>query len=321
MLWGVWWMLATAALQSGLNGWLDARRAAGWKADVGTMDVQGFPGQFDLELGAITLADPETGMSIAADGLRVSALSYWPADVAVHLPKTPVEILTPDVALTLTASLAYAALRLHPGTTLQLDDLNAFSGPWQIDLPQGKLLSAQGLNATMTQGDAAETYHLAMEAHQLVPGGLIRTALSLPMDWPLAFDAVLVDLTITFATPLDRFTLEGGRPKLREVQVKQVSLIWGPLTMDLQGNVSVDAAGFPDGQLDLLVENWRDALDLAQTSGAITPQMQPQAEIMLNALANLGDDPTRLDLKLRFTKGRVFLGTIPIGPAPRLLLP
>ncbi|MGC1504140.1 MAG: DUF2125 domain-containing protein [Sulfitobacter sp.] len=321
VLWGVWWMLVSTAVETGLNGWLDDRRAVGWQADIDGMHATGFPGRIDLDLGTINLDDPETGVALTADDLRITALSYWPGDVTVLFPQTPIGISTPDVALNLTASNAQASLRLHPGTTLQLDHLNATSGPWQIDFPHGKLLNAQGFSAEMTQGDLAETYRFAIEASQLVPGGLVRTALSLPPDWPLAVEAMMADVTITFDTPLDRFTLEDRRPQPREVLVERVSLIWGPLKTSLKGRVRIDDAGVPDGQLDLLVENWRVAFDLAQKSGALAPNMRQQAEIMLNALANLGDDPAQLDLKLRFVEGRVFLGPVLIGPAPRLLLP
>jgi hypothetical protein len=314
-------MLATSALQTGLKEWLADRRAAGWQADVGAAELSGFPFQFNMELDALALSDPQTGLRITTDDLRIVVPSYWPADVTVHLPQTPIQIGTPATTLTLTTTQAHAALRLHPGLALRLDRMSATSGPLQIDLPQGKLLNAQGFSANVTQDELPEAYRFALEATQVVPAGIIRSALSLPLDWPLAFEALSADVTVTFDAPLDRFTLENRSPQPREIQIQRVSLIWGPLKMNLQGGVRVDASGMPDGQLDLLVENWRDALDLAQKSGVVAPNLRPQAEIMLNALANLGDDPSRLDLKLRFTQGRAFLGPIPIGPAPRLFLP
>lgn len=320
-LWTVWWLLAAGALETGLNKWLDDRRAAGWQADVDAPNVSGFPGKFDLGLGTLALQDPETGLTVTTDGLRVTAPSYWPGQVTVHLPQSPINISTPDIALALTAKQAQATMRLRPTPDLQLDHLTATGGPWQIDLPQGKLLAAKDFRAEMAQGDRPDIYRIQMEASQPVPGELIRTALALPLDWPRAFDVLVADITVTLDAPLDRFTLENRRPHPRAIQLDRVTLVWGPLTLDIQGRVSIDSTGLPDGQFDLLFENWREGFQLAKNTGALPAKLHTQAEIMLNALANLGDDPERLELKLRFAQGQAFLGSIPLGPAPRLVLP
>ncbi|WP_386625371.1 DUF2125 domain-containing protein [Sulfitobacter geojensis] len=321
VLWGGWWMLATTALQSGLNTWLAERRAAGWQADVRAIELSGFPIKFNVALDSLSLSDPKTGLRLAADRLDVVAPAYWPADVTVRLPQTPVHIATPPVSLTITVPDAQAAVRLRPGLALELDRISTTGGALQINLPQGKLLTAQGFSAAMTQVETPETYQFALDASQLVPAGIVRSVLSLPVDWPLALDDLSVEGTVAFDAPLDRFTLENRRPQPREIAVQHATLNWGPLKLNLQGALRIDASGIPDGQLDLLVDNWRDAFDLAQKSGMIAPNMIAQAEIMLNALSNLGNDPSQLDLKLQFTQGRAFLGPIPIGPAPRLFHP
>lgn len=318
VLWGIWWLLATTALETGLNKWLEQRRSAGWQADVSAVQLGGFPGRFDLGMDKLALKSPRTGHGFSADALRITALSYWPGNLAVHFPQTAVDISTPDVAFALTAPDARAALRLHPSPALQLDHLNAVSGPWQLDLQQGNLLNAQGFAGELRQGGTAEVYRITLDIAQLVPGGMVRRALSLPLDWPLAFDTAVADATVTFDAPLDRHTLNQPAPSPREIEIQQIALSWGPVKINLAGQIQLDASGTPEGQLDLLIENWRAALELAENAGLLGADMRPQAEVMLNALANLGGDPARLDLKLRFAEGRAFLGPIPIGPAPRL---
>ena len=313
-------MLATSALEFGVWRWLDERRAAGWQAEVDAVAVSGFPARFDMTLEAVALADPATGIRVAAQDLRIAAPSYWPADVTVFLPSTPVEISTADTVITLTAPTGQTTLRLHPKVTLQLDHLTASSGPWVLNLPQGNLLQAQDFRAEVSQTDDPKSYRFALSASQLIPGAMIRTALNLPLDWPLAFDVFGADMVVNLDAPIDRLALENRPPQPREIAVERAEAEWGPLRLSLHGNLLIDESGTPEGQLDLLVENWRDAVDLAEQSGAMPQNMRPRAEIMLNALANMGADPASLDLKLRFANGGMFLGPIPIGPAPKLIL-
>ena len=315
-----WWMLASATVERGLATWVGDRRAEGWQAELTALPVTGFPTRFDLVLNDLALADPATGLALRMQGLQLTARSYWPGDVAVTLPQTPIEFSTPDARLTVTAKEAKAALRLHPGPTLELDQMVATSGAWQLDGPAGNLLQASDADAEITQGAKAETYRFALSAGQLVPGGLIRTALRLPVDWPLAFDAFAADVTIIFDAPLNRYTLEDRRPQPREIEAKRIDFHWGPLRLNATGRLAIDPTGVAEGEVKLLVENWRSALDLAEQSGAMADRLRPQAELMLNALANMGDNPETLDLTLGFRDGGMFLGPISLGPAPHLIL-
>ena len=320
VLWYGWWMLASSMLERSVAGWLTDRRAEGWQADVAAVTMAGFPGRLDMTLESVALADPATGVALDAGELRLSALAYWPGDVTVTLPNTPIRLTTPDISLSVTAQAAQADLRLHPRTSLQLERLSATSGPWTLDAPEGPLLWADDFSAEVIQGQEAETYRFALNATQLTPGGRIRKTLKLADDWPLAFETFIADVTVTFDAPLDRFTLENRRPQPREIHADRIEAHWGGLRLVAQGMLSVDAEGIPDGQLDLLFENWREALDLAGKNGAVPAGMLPQAELMLSALAYMSDNPDTLDLSIAFRGGAAYLGPISLGPAPRLIL-
>ncbi|MCX7558826.1 DUF2125 domain-containing protein [Sulfitobacter sp. F26204] len=320
VVWGAWWLLAANALSGNITQWMQDRRAEGWQAEIQSLKTRGFPAKFEVEIEGIAIANPSSGLAGTTQSLRINAPSYWPADVTVFLPRSPVQFTNKGITFTLRTTEGQAAIGLHPGTRLQLEQLSASSGPWTVDLPQGNLMQGQYFSADVMQLNSPRTYRFTLDASHLVPGGMIRTALGLPFDWPLGFEVFLAEGTAVLDRPIDRFTVETHRPRLQEIQIEQAKAEWGSVRVSLQGNLRVDEQGVPDGQISILVENWRDLFDLVTRSGLISQNMGAQAEVMLNAMANLGGDPATLDMDFRFVQGDMFLESIPLGPAPRLIL-
>jgi hypothetical protein len=82
----------------------------------------------------------------------------------------------------------------------------------------------------------------------------------------------------------------------------------------------VDEAGVPEGALAIRAENWREMVAMAVRAGLIPEQMQGTFEGLLGVVAGLSGDPEVIDADLSFSNGRMFLGPLPVGPAPRLIL-
>jgi hypothetical protein len=55
-------------------------------------------------------------------------------------------------------------------------------------------------------------------------------------------------------------------------------------------------------------------------AGLIPEQMQGTVEGLLGVVAGLSGDPGGHRRRPRFSNGRMFLGPLPVGPAPRLIL-
>jgi len=59
----------------------------------------------------------------------------------------------------------------------------------------------------------------------------------------------------------------------------------------------------------------------AVTSGAIDANSAATVELGLGLLASTSGNAEALDATLSFSRGRTFLGPIPIGPSPEIRLP
>ena len=318
-LWSGWWYIASSGAERGVHNWLALRQAEGWQAEAQSITRSGYPARLNLHVEGPVLADPATGVALEMDHLNLSAPAWWPGDVTLDLPNTPIRMASPDGLLTLQANAAQAVLNLHPGPSLQLEAMQATSALWQITAPEGPLLSGTDFATSMVQdADDATTYVFEINATDLTPGSLLRAGL--PADWPLNFDAFTARMRVTFDTPWDRSALETRRPQPRAISIEDADIKWGPLRHRASGDLTVDNSGVPEGSVSLQVENWRQALEIAQDNGALAADFRPQAETVLGMLSGLGGDPETLNLTLTFRGGAMSLGPIPLGPAPRFIL-
>ncbi len=321
VVWSGWWWMAASVIDRGLDGWMAARRAEGWQAEAAPITTTGFPFELQTQIMDLSLADPETGLALRLDGTTVSAPAYWPGYVTLSVPSTPIELHIADSRHLFRLQDGIARLHLHPGVSLELDSMQTHGGAWQWNTRQGNALAGDdwAMQVAQDTGDI-EKYQFDLHITNLRPGDQLRTLLSVPSDWPLSFEHFSADLAVTFDRPWDRRAVEDQRPQPRRITLQEAKATWGPIRLVANGDLIVDNVGIPEGAANLLVENWTELLDLAVAGGVLPANIRPQTQAMLGALANMGGDPTRLDLSLRFAAGEMYLGPIRLGPAPRIVL-
>jgi len=321
ILWCGWWAFASATMQRGIANWLETRRALGWQVDVRTVEKRGFPLQLHARINDLTLADPASGAAVKMDELNISSPTYWPGYVTVVLPQTPIALTSAELRGLVTARDAKANLRLRPGASLQLERLGLTAAAWSLDTALSGIVGANTLDLTMIQPTSSSaTYDIKLEASDLTPGMIPRAFLGLPADWPLTFDVFAADMTVTFDRLWDRRALGQIRPQPRMIDLKQAHAIWGDVEILASGNVVVDQEGLATGTVSIKAENWPAILDMVENAGYLPPNMRPQAEQMLTGLAQMTGQTTGLDLTLSLKEGRMSMGFIPLGRAPRIIL-
>lgn len=320
LLWSGWWAVASYGLSQGIEGWLDARRAEGWQADVSEVASAGFPTRIAKTLHDLALADPDTGVAVMLDDLTISTATHWPGYAEVALPQTPIRLAVPGAKSQMQVADGRLSLDLHPGTDLELSRLAAETGAWSLSRDTGVLLQADALQVAMEQGDVAEAYAFRLDAPNAAPGAVLRERLRVPEAWPIAFDQFALAADVTFDLPWDRSAVEAQRPQPRVIKLHLAEAIWGDLRLKLAADLSVDAQGVPEGTANIQAQNWQVMLELAARAGLLPPALKEQAERGLSTLASLNGNPETLDVQINFAGGYMAVGFIPIGPAPRLIL-
>lgn len=319
--WCGWWVFAAFSLENGIARWLDDRRGEGWQAEVQDISTAGFPASIEARLVNPALADPHTGVAFEASQLVIRAPAWWPGYAQVVFPAEEMVFASPEARRSLLTHDATADLRLKPGTALELEEMALTSGAWALTAPEGSIMAAQGITMRMRQADTtAAQYDFTLQAPAFQPGSLPRRALRIPADWPIAFDSLALEMTVLFDRPFDITTLEAARPQPRRIDMPLAEAAWGKLLMRAAAGLDVSDSGLLTGEVSLQMRNWRDMLKLAETAGVLPAALRPQVENILAALARGGGNPDAIDLELSLRNGNVFLGFIPLGPAPRLVL-
>ncbi len=320
-LWSGYWVWGAQALKSDIADWFDARRADGWVADYATLSVAGFPNRLDATLDAPSLADPGTGWAWQAPFFQVLRLSYdanhriavWPGRQMVSTPHTKYDLTSADMRASIITDGADAALER---ATLVADTVLVT----RHGAKDGTAMTALNL-AIKAQPDSPATYRVSLSADDLAPPAHTRQRVAPQQALPQRFDALTADLTVTLTRPLDRRTLEQDRPQPTRIDIAKARAQWGDMILEAAGTLRLDDQGRADGRITLRARNWRDILRASARAGAMPDVVTDQIENALSLLTAMAGNPRMLDIPLEFSGGRVYVGPVPVGTAPRLRLP
>ena len=316
LLWSFLWFTASLVIRNGIIDWAATKRAEGWVAQIVNVDVEGFPFRFKTHVSPVSLQDDRSGVRIFSPALALSTPAWWPGYATLTLPEDRIDIALDPNSIKLTAEGAQAGLRIHPGTALELESLQLDSARWDVQTAQGRLFAGNTLLASFDQSASQPTlYAFEITIDGLSLGDIPRALLRIPQNWPYQFSAATAAGSVGFAEPLDRQTLQNATPPPNRIEISEAQMIWGSVEISASGSLDIDPQGIPEGDLNLFVDNWRILFEVAKASDLAIPA---QADLMLNALSNIGGNPNTLELTLSFADGAISLSGIALGPAPRL---
>ncbi|EEW24683.1 DUF2125 domain-containing protein [Rhodobacter ferrooxidans] len=315
--WSGLWFAATLALQTAAEQWFASQAAQGMRAQRDSLTVQGFPGTIDLAATGIDLANPATGIGWQAPSLSLATTAWWPWQLTATLPATQT-ITAPGETITLTSDALQASTSVAPGLDLRLDTITLSGTALDALSNLGWHLAADQLDLTTTPDPSQpNAYALHLHLTNFAPDPALLARLQSQPPLPAQIETMQLEAIAAFTAPLDRHA-ETTRPGVALLTISQSLIRWGTLSLTASGSVQADANGRAEGRINLTLTNWRTAFALAQTSGLIKPELAPTIERALTLLSSQSGDPETLALPLAFQQGRMSLGPLPLGPAPRL---
>lgn len=310
-LWSGWWWFASDTAVKAAQGWFAARQAEGWRAGHRGIGVQGYPNRIDLTIAQPDLAPPGGGWGWQAPFVQVLSLSYKPWHlIAAFAPEQ--RFATPAGPVELTAERLQASLVLVPGTDLALGRFQLAGSGLRLDGAAGGSAGQLSLAARPAVG-LALAHDIGLELRDVLPPEGFLAALP-PGSRPPGTASLRLDATVALSATLDRHAAR-TRPQVQRVLLREARLDWGAVKGFAAGELVPDAAGLAEGQLELRLEGAAAALELAVAAGLIAPEARAAWQ---NALATLAPQGQALTLPLRLAGGRMSVGPLPVGPAPRL---
>jgi hypothetical protein len=315
---GIAWAVAAMTMQTAATRWLDDRQVEGWVVNVADVSVEGFPLDFETEFTDLTLADPETGVAWSTPRFRLHQEVYRLDRIAAFFPEAQT-LASPEERLTLTSSAMSANLDVQPTANFALDGARGVLSELEIISSAGWTTTLEEADLTIERIDGEEArYAINVTAFEMVPPAAIRNHLDPAGVLPERIAQLVVDGRARFDAPWDMSAIEVARPQPTELEIEQISANWGDMLFRATGTLEVTEGGVPEGSLTVRAENWRAMVDLAENAGLLPERIRPTAEAMLEVLAGINGSAENIDATLNFANGRVFLGPLPIGPAPSL---
>ncbi|MDX5349291.1 MAG: DUF2125 domain-containing protein, partial [Paracoccaceae bacterium] len=310
-------------IRQGAEDWFAGAASQGIQAEKTALSVVGFPNRFDLKLEGVSLRDPVSGAGWQAPFAEVYAMTWKPWHIIAALPPEQV-IRLPDQEVLLNADGLRASLRARPATDLPLAAVIVESGPLTATSSLGWTVGATRTVASISAdeqvpgaGDIPNAYVLSLDIADLVPDPTATSRIVAEAGLPAGIARVKWLATATLTAPLDRFAGETN-PRLAALDLTDSLISWGELSAVAKGRIEPDEQGFAAGRIEISVTNWQPMVPALIAAGAIKPELAQTFENMLTALAMQTGDPNVLKLPLILADGRVSLGPLPLGEAPRL---
>ncbi len=318
VLWSAYWGATAWGINSALEHWFTEQEQRGWQVARGDTTLSGYPLRHISHIPLPALADPETGIIWSADWLEFDSPAIWPGHQTLRIAPGEQRLSYYDQSLSLETHGMSANLHLAPGLSLELERLALTAQNWSLN--GGDTLSADSLTLSMVQTDTPEHYQITGNIAGLRPGVQLRRVLNAQAALPALLDTLQVDMAVEFDTPWDRRAVEQSRPQPRRIDLTSAEAQWGAMRLKARGALTIDQDGVPTGEIAFQAQAWQEFLNLAQRSGAITPQAHDGATRLLGFMARSSGNQQDLDITLGFRDGYVTLGPVPLGPAPRIFL-
>ncbi len=309
-----YWFVGSRTLTTSTEAAFAEMNAAGL-GGYGALGLSGFPGRFDLTLTEPELTSADGALRWSAPEMRLYALSYRPHHViAVLPPAMTLRYGREEIAVTSGELRASAVVGID--TALPLKRAQSVGRTIELRSERGWSAAAGELRLAVREGAEATEQELGAELMGLSLSGLPAELFGPDGALPGEGERARLDAVLSLDRPLDRFAPADGL-RITAAELRALELDWGPLSLRGTGQVAFTPSGEPEGRIELGIRNWRAALPLAAALGLIRPEIAPTVEKMLEQLALAGGDAEELDLPLVFAGGRMSLGPVPLGPAPR----
>ncbi|MCY4292263.1 MAG: DUF2125 domain-containing protein [Roseovarius sp.] len=322
-VWSGYWHVSSAAITNGFAAWFGARQNEGWLAEYSEIETRGFPNRFDTTISDVTIADPEARIAWESPFFQILALSYkpnhliavWPSEQTATTPSGKYLIASEDMKASIVLDANAEGEPLFRRVTYRADNLSVRS-----ETDEREIRAASIVLAAESAPAHVATYRIGVEAAEISPAISLLSAIDSSLKLPDSFEALHVDARVAFDRPWGRSSIESARPQPKNIKLNKAAAQWGRLEIKAAGELEIDGAGMPAGEIVVKATNWREILNLAVSSGIFKEGHSEILEPLLSSVARLKGNPNTLDIPFTFRNGLIWFKFIPLGPSPVISL-
>lgn len=313
-IWTGYWWVGASQIESGVKAWIAAQPPG--VVSASSVEVEGIPNRFDLTVSDVVVADPAHGVTVSSPFLQVFAMTWKPWHVIAALPSGQV-ITLPDQKVTLSSENLRASVQVRPSTALALNELVGEAAGVTLTSDAGWAMAINTALVSMAEdATRANSYRLGLRVREIAPDAAVLQALA-ATDLPDLVDEVFLDADAVLTAALDRNAGQ-TKPQLSALQISEARVTWGALRFSAKGSLTAGPDGLAAGEIALRIEGWKRLPPILVALGLVKPDVAPTVERMLGIVAQQGGDLEVLQIKLVCKDGRMVLGPLPLGDAPRM---
>lgn len=317
-LYSVWWLVLADRIEDGIAAWASARRAEGYEVAYESLSVTGFPYRVEVTIRHPALGRPENPVPWRWQGeTLVGNVLPYDLDHIVLRARGPHHIaygrerleLVPETAR---ASIVFADEALDRLSAEMTEVTAAGSAPSaRIGLVQ--------LHARRAPGGPPGEAEIALRVEHLRAPALTGTPLGDAVDLLVAQAHLDGAAERAHRAGLDA-ALVAWQPETAGMAIDNLVLDWGPLRVEAAGQLALDAAHRPSGELATRIRGHDRLIDALVASGEMAANDARYAKAALDTLAQAqarasardGSGPP-IALPLRLRAGRAYLGPVRIA--------
>lgn len=319
LLWSGYWLWMANAQKSGIAAWFDYRRSIGMEAEYSDLQVLGFPNRLDTTVTEPRLGNPRNGIFWEAPFLQLFRLSYDASHLIMVLPDRQ-SYTTPRQTATIYSTDMRASLELADVARWEPERLIVVGEGLDIASDANWDLGADVVQVSLElMEDTDASYRLALDARG-IEGTLPGFEISGANDQQPGIERLTADVEVVLTEPLGRKTLEVARPQPMLIRLNLAEAVWADINLAAAGQLEITPSGTPVGLLTVKVRNWRDMLEKEREAGRLAREMLDRIDFTMTLISGLSGDPTTLDLPFEFIDGRIWLGPMMLGNAPRIII-
>lgn len=338
----VLWRWAVHRLEAETLAWASARRAQGWKVNLGPMTPGGWPLDAKLYVtgASISGAPPLTALPVvyATDDLAIGIGLPQPRSIVLQFAGQQSLRLGNNPALLFTAGSLRMALPFDPGVPVHEADItgqNMLLGPIQPSVAQpsvaqpgaaqlrvARMIFHADLHPSAAAGEPAVDLNLTagpIDLPQSLAGGAQVQALGPHVD-RLEMDAALSGPWSRAPDPVTRAA--GWRDGGGSFTITRMALDWGKLTATGSATLAFDEKLQPMGTATMRLTGSDAALDGLAAAHAVAPQTAFAGKALLGLMAQPQPDGSSVvEVPLTLKDRTLLLGRLPLARLPELVWP
>ena len=137
---------------------------------------------------------------------------------------------------------------------------------------------------------------------------------------PNEFEILTLDASADFDEPLNQKSFEQKLYNISNFKINKTELEWGSFKLKAVGNLSLDPDGYPNGNITIRATNWEQVFNLVLENRVDNKETKNAIRTLIKLFGNISQNNQELEIPLKFSNKKIFIGIIPIANSPKINL-